>query len=327
MRAKEYYEKYRDTKWDKTTIGVYLGELGQEAKVLMQKRCLKNDLGVPAVLREINDKHNALMRIFQKEQGDQPLISDMFLAYWLKEMPQLSTHFPNVIPLGQDPHSVFASEAEVEAFDISTMSGFYYVIALLEDDDVSTSFVIYNAKDSANEVFRSDNGITAMEKACSLSGYPMGGILNYTAANKLYTIGKGRQYHMTVEEILATFQGFDEPMVRYALDILRQNNCAISGADVDGDGDPDSWYIKDWKFGRRYLFFWEDGSFDDIKASSARVALDILGYEAIDVPSDLENLVAWDEVARYNELSAAAIAYGLGLESDENGTGWRKIRE
>ncbi len=95
MKAKEYYAKYRDriaSKDDKESLqGVcdMLFELGLEAQELIAKRKVRSDCGAVAVLRELNDKYNAVCRMFERDYGAPIIKQDGFMTYWRKQIPEL----------------------------------------------------------------------------------------------------------------------------------------------------------------------------------------------------------------------------------------------
>lgn len=66
MKARDYFEKY-DT-------------------LIM---AVKNE-AVIAVLKEINQKWNAICRMYEKKYGVSPLNYDAFRCYWMTAMPELA---------------------------------------------------------------------------------------------------------------------------------------------------------------------------------------------------------------------------------------------
>ena len=85
MKAKEYYEKYKDqiigAERDNRTDAYhrFVIELNEEAKALMESRHVKRDSAFWGVIKEINAKWNAISRMFEKEYGASPLRKNGFL--------------------------------------------------------------------------------------------------------------------------------------------------------------------------------------------------------------------------------------------------------
>lgn len=95
MKAKEYYAKYKDrivSEDDKVSLqGVsdMLFSMCMESKELVAKRKVRSDCGAVAVLREMNDKYNAVCRMFEAEYGASPIKKDGFMYYWRRQIPAL----------------------------------------------------------------------------------------------------------------------------------------------------------------------------------------------------------------------------------------------
>lgn len=95
MKAKEYYAKYKDriaSVDDKESLqGVcdMLYELCMESKEMIAKRKVRTDCGGVAVLRELNDKYNAVCRMFERDYGAPVIKKDGFMDYWRKQIPEL----------------------------------------------------------------------------------------------------------------------------------------------------------------------------------------------------------------------------------------------
>lgn len=94
MKAVDYFNKYesRMIKNDDDglkAIGELLYEMVMEAKTLIDARNVKTTSGSVAVLKELNNKWNAICNLFEKKYGVSPIIRDGYQKYWLKEMPEL----------------------------------------------------------------------------------------------------------------------------------------------------------------------------------------------------------------------------------------------
>lgn len=98
MKAKEYYAKYKDriaSKDDKESLqGMcdMIFEFCLESKELIEKRKVRSDCGGVAVLRELNDKYNAVCRMFERDYGTPIIKRDGFMVYCRKQIPELDLH-------------------------------------------------------------------------------------------------------------------------------------------------------------------------------------------------------------------------------------------
>lgn len=96
MKAIEYYEKYHETMLSKDAevsnkaIAQFIVDLSCEVKKTYDARRGKSASALLGVIKEINQKGNAVMTLFEKKDGFAPLIHDAFLTYWTKESPELS---------------------------------------------------------------------------------------------------------------------------------------------------------------------------------------------------------------------------------------------
>lgn len=98
MKAKEYYAKYKEqitSSDDKTSlqaVGDLVLDLSMETKDLIQKRHVQSDCARVAVLREMNDKYNAICNLFEREYGVTPIKPNGFMLYWKRKMPELEKY-------------------------------------------------------------------------------------------------------------------------------------------------------------------------------------------------------------------------------------------
>lgn len=95
MKAKEYFEKYdslimEDVKnGNQKNITQLVVELGKEVETLYESRNGKTVTALAACIREINQKWNAIANLFAKKYGDDILVYNGFLKFWLKNLPLL----------------------------------------------------------------------------------------------------------------------------------------------------------------------------------------------------------------------------------------------
>lgn len=97
MKAKEYFEKYDELIIKDQIAGSIesaeklLIELSVEAKNICEVRHVKRDAAVVSVLKETNQKWNAICSLYEKKYGVSPLNRNAFIEYWKHVMPELST--------------------------------------------------------------------------------------------------------------------------------------------------------------------------------------------------------------------------------------------
>lgn len=95
MKAKEYFEKYEsliltDIREESTTYTTELVvELNKEVDTLYKDRNGKSNSALVGVLKEINQKWNAIGTLFEKKYGVSPLKRNGFLEYWKSQIPEL----------------------------------------------------------------------------------------------------------------------------------------------------------------------------------------------------------------------------------------------
>ena len=100
MKAKEYYEQIM-AKNPQTAdemanaVGDVVDSLNKEAKEIIKKRNIRRDDAVRAVIREQNNKWNAIVGLFEKKQGISPIRRNAFLDAWVKQMPELDPNYDN----------------------------------------------------------------------------------------------------------------------------------------------------------------------------------------------------------------------------------------
>lgn len=81
MKAIEYFEKYKSTT-DDLSMYKMLGDFSAEANDIVVNRHCQTDEAFVAVLKEQNQKWNAVVNLFEKNCGVSPIIRNGFLKYW-----------------------------------------------------------------------------------------------------------------------------------------------------------------------------------------------------------------------------------------------------
>lgn len=95
MKAKEYYAKYHDqllSEDDQNSleaISSLIYDLSMELKSLCETRNAKTDNAARSIVRELNDKYNAIVALFEAKDGGSPIRRNGFLTYWEKKLPGL----------------------------------------------------------------------------------------------------------------------------------------------------------------------------------------------------------------------------------------------
>ena len=96
MKARDYFEKYDTLIMEEQKNGEIgttkklLLEMSDEVTVVCKQRKAVKDEAVIAVLKEINQKWNAICRMYEKKYGVSPLNYDAFRCYWMTAMPELA---------------------------------------------------------------------------------------------------------------------------------------------------------------------------------------------------------------------------------------------
>lgn len=95
MKAKDYFAKYEQALASvnsdecSTAIAEMLNEMNSEVQNLLKVRHVKTDAGTFPIFKEMNQKWNAIVRLFEKKYGATPIVKDGFQLYWVRKMPQL----------------------------------------------------------------------------------------------------------------------------------------------------------------------------------------------------------------------------------------------
>ena len=95
MKAKDYFTKYEqalissDTEECSAAIADMLNDMNSEVQNLLKVRHVKTDAGTFPIFKEMNQKWNAIVRLFEKKYGATPIVKDGFQLFWVRKMPQL----------------------------------------------------------------------------------------------------------------------------------------------------------------------------------------------------------------------------------------------
>ena len=99
MKAKDYYEQYGEAVLSESYHDGKNDELSKlaiafmrEMKEIIDERHIKTDRATVAVIKEQNEKWNALSAIYEKKHGVTPLKRNGFLALMKMEIPELSIY-------------------------------------------------------------------------------------------------------------------------------------------------------------------------------------------------------------------------------------------
>lgn len=86
MKYKEYFEDAKDESEINNIITEIVKEMNQELFEITNKRQIKTDRAVLAVVKEMNQKWNALIRIFEKEKIQCFMKVDGFKSMWMNRL-------------------------------------------------------------------------------------------------------------------------------------------------------------------------------------------------------------------------------------------------
>lgn len=97
MKAKEYFEKYETLILTDASTGEVghikqlLYDLSGEAQELCKSRKAVTDDAAIAVLKEQDQKWNAICSLYKKKYDSCPVPRNMFKKFWIHLMPELKT--------------------------------------------------------------------------------------------------------------------------------------------------------------------------------------------------------------------------------------------
>lgn len=97
MKAKEYFEKYdtlvqNDSPDGANTMKLIL-ELSEEVKTITKSRNVRKNSSFVSVIKEINQKWNAICNLFAKKYGHSVLKENGFKNFWIASVPELKNQF------------------------------------------------------------------------------------------------------------------------------------------------------------------------------------------------------------------------------------------
>lgn len=101
LKAKDYFEKYEQSiidpqSTDEARAGAasnLLLEMCTESQTVLKKRNAQTGTALMAIIKEFNQKWNAICRMFESKYGESPLIRDGFKNFWFDRMPELKFMF------------------------------------------------------------------------------------------------------------------------------------------------------------------------------------------------------------------------------------------
>lgn len=98
MKAKEYYILVKEgietgtaTELKKAVDEMFLG-MNREVQELQKKRNVQFDRGIFPIIKEMNDKWNAVVNLIEKDYGESPIVRNGFRNFWVAKIPELGDH-------------------------------------------------------------------------------------------------------------------------------------------------------------------------------------------------------------------------------------------
>ena len=98
MKAREYYAPIKKAidAGDKDALDLavkvmLIGMIG-EVRDLRKKRNIHSDRRLISLIKEMNGKWNAVVRLIEKEYGATPIIRDGYKVFMIHEIPELEGH-------------------------------------------------------------------------------------------------------------------------------------------------------------------------------------------------------------------------------------------
>lgn len=98
MKAKEYYAPIKkaidaaDKEAFDLAIETMLICMVGEVENLRKKRNVRFDRGIFPIIKEMNDKWNAVVDLCEKDYGATPIIRDGYKKFMISEIPELEGH-------------------------------------------------------------------------------------------------------------------------------------------------------------------------------------------------------------------------------------------
>lgn len=98
MKAKEYYIPIKDAidsgkaEDIKTVVSDMILNMNDEVEELCEKRHVQFDRGIYPIIKEMNDKWNAVVRLVEKDYRQSPILRDGYKKFWINQIPELEGH-------------------------------------------------------------------------------------------------------------------------------------------------------------------------------------------------------------------------------------------
>lgn len=92
-KAKDYYELYKlelmseDDETVNNALSKFIMAFNDEVSELQKIRHVRFDRGIIPIMKEMNQKWNAVVRLFEKEYGCSPIRLDGFKIFWTQSVP------------------------------------------------------------------------------------------------------------------------------------------------------------------------------------------------------------------------------------------------
>ena len=80
MEINQYFDKYKYLEFNESTIGAYIGDLNKDLETLIASNTEKTARAYADAVILVNDKHNAIMALFDANGIGAPLIKDAFVV-------------------------------------------------------------------------------------------------------------------------------------------------------------------------------------------------------------------------------------------------------
>lgn len=98
MKAKEYYTTIKPAieLGTATAITDAVNQMflmmNREVYDMQEKRHVRFDRGMYPIIKEMNDKWNAVVRLVERDFGESPIIYDGYKEFWIRKIPGLKEH-------------------------------------------------------------------------------------------------------------------------------------------------------------------------------------------------------------------------------------------
>lgn len=92
MEPNQYFEKYKKVDFRDEVIGHYVDDLNNDVQLLINDSAEKTAQAFAVAVEAVNDKHNAVMDLYESNGLEAPLVRDAFIICTQMLRPEIKRY-------------------------------------------------------------------------------------------------------------------------------------------------------------------------------------------------------------------------------------------